>query len=130
MRAVLIDSLSREVRDVEYDGDYRSIYKLIRCQLFTVIRGLPGNDDLFVDDEGLLTSNRESQCFRVSWYPAPLIGSGLILSCDDDGNAAPSTHDANYYREHVKFSSLEAELLREHLMPSGWLGTRKEVTDG
>jgi hypothetical protein len=54
MRAILLDAKTRTVSEVDYDGDYKSIYGLIGCQCFTVVQ-LGNGDDLYVDDEGLLT---------------------------------------------------------------------------
>lgn len=107
MKAVLIDSKNRRVIDVEYDGDYRSIYGLIGCETFTVVRGLPGGDDVFVDDEGLLTVTDDTTFFGVPWYPQPLAGSGLILGLNrETGESIAPAHDAAFYRPHVRFYKL------------------------
>ena len=111
MKAVLIDAKNRTVTDVEYSGDYREIYTLIGCRCFTLVRGLPDGDDLFVDDEGLLTVNDDSTFFQISWYPTPLVGSGLILSCDEEGDSQSAKHDAAFYKPHVRFMGPQAAWL-------------------
>lgn len=120
MKAVLIDSKNRTVTDVEYNGDYRQIYSLIGCGCFTIVRNLPDNDDLFVDDEGLLHLTGDTPFFTVPWYPSPLAGSGLILNSNDEGDSADAKHDAEFYRRHVRFTSERAVRLKEALEPTGW----------
>ena len=120
MRAVLIDSKNRTVTDVEYSGDYKEIYKLTGCEIFTMIRGLPDGDDAYVDDEGLLRLTRESMFFKLPWYPTPVAGNALIMSSDDDGESAASVHDADFYRHHVTFMSMDAVWLSEQLNPTGF----------
>lgn len=120
MKAVLINSKNRTVEDVEYNGDYRQIYTLIGCGCFTVVRDLPANDDLFVDDEGLLHLTGDTPFFTVPWYPTPLAGSGLILNSTEDGESADAKHDASFYRQHVRFTSERAVRLKEALEPTGW----------
>lgn len=121
MKAVLIDAARREVRDVEYDGDYKSIYRLIGCECFTVVGGLPDGDDLFVDDEGLLRMTADTTFIRIPWYPTPLAGSGLVLGHNRrNGESKSANHDAEFYRQHVRFESAAAVRLREELMPTGW----------
>jgi len=110
IRAVLLNAKDRTVTDVEYDGDYKSIYSLIGCNLFTVIY-LPDGDVLYIDDEGLLTMDANTVFMQTPWYPQPLAGSGLILGSTRDGNAKHAKHDAGYYREQVRFMSAQATWL-------------------
>ena len=56
MKAVLINSTDKTFTDVEFDGNWETISKMIGCKVFTVVSGLPSDDDVFVDDEGLLES--------------------------------------------------------------------------
>ena len=114
MRAILLDSKTRTVKEVDYNGDWRTISPTIGCSLFTVVR-LGNGDDLYVDDEGLLTVTDETVFIKVPWYPSPLAGSGLILSCGDEGESTPSKHDADYYRSRVRFLSAKAAWLAMQL---------------
>jgi hypothetical protein len=115
MKAVLIDSKNRRVVDIEYDGDYKSIYRLIGCEAFDVVRG-PHGDDIFIDDEGLLRIDKNTVFFSVPWYPTPLAGSGLMLSLDNStGESIAAVHDADFYRPQIKFESAAAVWLRNQL---------------
>jgi hypothetical protein len=103
IKAVLIDPLAETVTDVEYNGDYKQIYKHIQAELFTVVR-LKDDDDVFVDDEGLLHLTKDSRFFVLPDYPQPLVGRGLVLGNDpESGESTDCHHDAAYYRDRVVF---------------------------
>lgn len=108
MRTVLIDVKTRTVTDVEYSGDFHEIYKLIGCSMFQVVDSLPDGDEMFVDEEGLLTMTPDSVFFRIPWFRSPIAGSALIMSCDPAGEATASKHDAAFYRQHVQFMGAAA----------------------
>lgn len=117
MKAVLINSKDRTITDVEFDGDWRSIGKMIDCSLFTVISGLPGGDDIFVDDEGLLDCNADTRFFKLPWYDAPVAGNGLVLGCNHEtGDSIAVTHDAAFYQEQgIQFMGAETVWLHFEL---------------
>ncbi|MGE5512376.1 MAG: hypothetical protein ACM31O_14105 [Bacteroidota bacterium] len=79
----LIDPQQCSVTPAAYDGDYRTIYRLCRFDLFTVVEF--GSDALFVDDEGLLKQPRHF--FALDGYQQPLAGCGLMLGTDEDGDS-------------------------------------------
>lgn len=79
MRAILIDPFAKAVTETDFNGDYRHIYELIKCQTFDVARVTPGNV-IFVDDEGLYVPDQAF--FEWQGYHEPLAGRGLILGVD------------------------------------------------
>ena len=81
-KAFLIDPVAQAITEVEFNGDYREIYKLIDASLFTTV-AITEDDAIFVDDEGLLQDGQ--RFFMVEGYPQPLAGHGLVLGCDDEG---------------------------------------------
>jgi hypothetical protein len=90
MRAILIDPQNEAVTEVEYDGDYKSICKLIDAELFDCVRlGDGAENTIYVDDEGLLNGKRNTVgMFRVEGgNPAYLAGKGLILATDSEGES-------------------------------------------
>jgi hypothetical protein len=91
MKAILIDPFKRTITEVDYSGDWRQIGALIGCDVFTVAN--IGDDDIYVDDEGLLKDPSEMAFFKHENYPQPLCGRGLVMSVDDEGEtiAAKST---------------------------------------
>jgi len=59
MKAILIDTPKQTIEIVDYSGDYKDIYTLLGCELFTSVylEGV-GQDTLYVDDEGLYVENQ------------------------------------------------------------------------
>lgn len=103
MRAVLVDPYKKEITDVEYNGDYKTIYPLIHCDIFTIVR-LEDGDDVLVDDEGLLKLTRDTKFFMINTYEQPLAGYGLITGVnEEDGETVSAHHDAEYYRRKIRF---------------------------
>jgi hypothetical protein len=84
MKAILIDPFAKEITEIEYDGNWQQIGKIIDCELFTTA-GLSDGDTVFVDDEGLFKG--ETAFFKHAHYPQPLAGKGLILGTDSEGDS-------------------------------------------
>jgi hypothetical protein len=86
MRAILIDPFTQTIEEVDYSGDYKDIYSLIECDLFTTVY-LPNTSDdtLFVDDEGLYVENQ--RFFKIDGFEQPLAGRGLLLGTDEEGES-------------------------------------------
>jgi len=89
MKAYLIDPQEREIRQVDYDGDYKSIYRLLDIELFTVVELNEQRDVVYVDDEGLLKD--PVYFFTVEGYGQPLAGKGLVLGTDGEGETVEPT---------------------------------------
>jgi hypothetical protein len=104
-KAVLIDPYKEEVTDVTYNGDYKQIYEHIKVDCFALVR-LADDDDVFVDDEGLLKLEPSTKFFALPDYPQPLAGYGLVLGNDNEGESISAHHDAAFYRERVKFMTM------------------------
>lgn len=104
IKAVLIDPYKEEVTDVEYDAsDYKNVYPLIHCDIFTIVR-LADDDDVLIDDEGLLKLTRDTKFFMMPGYPQPLAGYGLITGVnEDDGETIAAHHNADHYRRKIQF---------------------------
>ena len=87
-RAILIDPKERSFTEVEYNGDYKTIYPLLECETFDIAYTDVG--DIFVDDEGLI--NGKDYFFQIKGCPQPLAGRGLLFGpVDDDGESTPAT---------------------------------------
>lgn len=89
MRAILIDPFNREISEVEFNGDFHEIYKLIDCDTFTVATINHRQDGIFIDDDGLFKPDQAF--FWHRGYPQPLAGKGLILGCDKFGESVEPT---------------------------------------
>lgn len=109
MRAYLINPFDKTVTEVEYDGDYKSIYTLIDADCFDVAR-LDKGDGIYVDDEGLI-SGKPQEFFLVRGYPTPLAGKGLLLGCNDEGETIEPFITLDELQSQVSFiSNLEVAI--------------------
>jgi hypothetical protein len=105
MKAILVDAVEKTVREVEYDGELETTYRLLRCGLVDVVRVGDGNV-MFVDDEGLLTAESDDSPFFVLLNGWTFAGSGLIVGdSDDEGDTTPCTVDADDVRAGVVFAT-------------------------
>jgi hypothetical protein len=96
MKAYLIDSETKTITPVDYNGDYKTIYTHIGCDLFDIVYAESGGHriSVFVDDEGLL--NNPQHFFMLDGWADPLAGNGLVLGdADEEGEtlAAPDDLD-------------------------------------
>lgn len=114
MRAILIDTYNREVREADFDGDYRSIYKLLSTPEHEVgtfeAVGINEHERVFIDEEGLLKADDDPEIIKFFvWkgYPQPLAGNGLILGEDETGESVATQLSLDYVREHVSFPNIE-----------------------
>jgi hypothetical protein len=98
--AILIDPYARTVSEVEHDAaDYKQIYTLLSGEphdvdTFAAVYpdDVPAGDALFVDDNGLLSSDPRRRFFRWKGYGQMLCGRALILGSDFKGDTvAPKT---------------------------------------
>tara|TARA_R110002167_G_scaffold165089_4_gene362039 strand:- start:580 stop:996 length:417 start_codon:yes stop_codon:yes gene_type:complete len=100
MQAILIDTPNQTIEIVDYSGDYKDIYGLLGCDLFTTVylEGV-GEDTLYVDDEGLYVENQVF--FGIAGCPQPLAGRGLILGTDDEGDSTDCTSSLDTIKKMV-----------------------------
>jgi len=100
MQAILIDTPNQTIEIVDYSGDYKDIYGLLGCDLFTTVylEGV-GEDTLYVDDEGLYVENQVF--FGIAGCPQPLAGRGLILGTDDEGDSTDCTSSLDTIKDKV-----------------------------
>lgn len=110
MIGYLINSLDRTITRVPYDGDYKSIYALIGCDLFDVVR-MKNGDAIYVDDEGLLKEDENLGWFTLKGASFALRGNGLVLGTDEDGDSVSPATDFDEFVKQVLF--LSAEDLRQ-----------------
>ena len=89
MRAILINPMQESIRHISYDGDYKSIYRIIQCTTFEAVYPFDNGDTLWIDEEGLL---RESNfAFNIKAdnpkFNQTIMGSALILGTDAEGES-------------------------------------------
>ena len=86
MKGILINPFDETIKEVVYTGDYREIYDLVECRTFDAVR-LNNEDDMYIDDEGLLVNNQRFFSIRRGNYG----GKALLLSHDDEGESIATT---------------------------------------
>ena len=120
MRCYIVDPEKKEIVEAEHNGDYREIYEIIGngCHAFDVVR-FGESDAAFIDDEGLLKANQSTAMWKVPSVH-PIAGRAVILGTDRSGESCAPANDIGFYRGIVTFESMEASMLRESLMPSGF----------
>ena len=102
MKTILIDPETQTVSEVDYSGTYTDIYTHIGASCFTCA-GIGGESDdaIFVDDNGLL--NDSGFVFSIADYPTPLVGKGLIMGCDAQGESIATTRTVEEVRAAVQW---------------------------
>ena len=114
MKAFLIDPYALKVGEVEYSGDYKDIYTLTDCQIFTCLTFNEEEDTLYLDDEGLI-NDKEKAFFRIVGTPRgetyPLVGKALVLGCNEEGDAVEPKITLEKLRKQVQF--IPALLVRQ-----------------
>lgn len=102
MRAYLINPEDRTVEQVDYDGNYKSIYTFIGADTFDVV-GMEKGDGIYVDDEGLLKG--PALFFHVRGMDTPLAGKGLVLGTDNDGESVEPKILLETLRQRVRWAT-------------------------
>ena len=77
MKAILIDPEMQIVAMIDYSGDYKDIYKLIGCRIFTAVT-IDNDDSIYIDDEGMFEESR----FAWSYNEYKMVNKGLIVGCN------------------------------------------------
>ena len=90
MKAILIDVINKEVREVEHDDTLASIYKHVDCGTFDVV-SIDRVNSIYIDDEGLFVEDQQFFNYVIDLRVANLAGNGLILGADDEGDTIEPT---------------------------------------
>ena len=123
IKGILVDPFKREVREVDYNGDWRTIKDHIQCgqSPFDVVR-FPDGDCVYVDDEGLLKN--PTHFFMIGGYEGLLAGRGLFLGCDEEGDTGPLRWvKLPWLRDNVAFFA------RSTVVEGGWHATHARGFD-
>jgi hypothetical protein len=88
MKAILIDTNVKEVREIDITGDLGSLYSAIGCDLIESVYApvLVGDDVMYVDEEGLFKS--DIPMFEFAGGLQPFAGRAIIIGNDDNGESS------------------------------------------
>lgn len=88
MRAILIDPQNETITEVDCDGTWQGICKVIGSQYMEPV-DLNGRDSIYVDEEGSINGKADTGMFRVEGnYPAYLAGKGLVMAVGEEKSIA------------------------------------------
>jgi len=95
-KGILIDVRNRTITEVEVIKDQegsqlQSMYKHIKCGTVECV-SFNEKNDVWVDEEGLLTLTPDSMFFKIVGYPDFLCGNGLVLGFDDENGESVDTN--------------------------------------
>jgi len=87
-KGILIDTQNRTITEVEVvrneeGSQLPSIYNHVKCSIVEVV-SIDDKNDVYVDEEGLLSVNEDTKFFKLKHYPQPIAGNGLIMGFDDE----------------------------------------------
>ena len=105
---ILIDPDTRTITEVEVKGNYQTIYKIIDASCFTTAPVIRDDeyttDGIYVDDNGLFTPDKK--VWESDLYPEPLVGKGLIMGTDDEGESITPSIDLETVRAAVRWTNM------------------------
>ena len=110
-KGILIDVHNRTITEVEVTKDnngsqLQSMYNHIKCGMVECV-SFNEKNDVWVDEEGLLTLTPDSMFFKIKGYPDFLCGNGLVLGFDDEnGESVDTTLTIDEVISMVKFHTL------------------------
>jgi len=111
MKAILIDSINKEVKEVTLDPDSNMLhqwYKLLDCDMVQVGHYLNEHDSIIVDEEGLLKPC--DNYFTYEGAHQPFAGSGLLVGVDDEGETVACDVSVDDVKGKIKFLDREKVL--------------------
>jgi len=105
MKAILIDPKLKIINKTNYSGNYKDISKLTECNIFTGVYPFKNCEDtIYVDDEGLLKVSNYCFTFRCdNGYVQPLMGKGLIIGCNKEGESIDVKTSIDEIKKRVSF---------------------------
>jgi len=115
MKAFLINVKDQTISEVEYDGNFKSIYKLCGWDCFTTIQLNLKRDTLYVDDNGLLGD--PVGWFGIAGYAQPLANNALVLGTNGRGNSTAPTVKIDWIEKRIFWITRDPNgiwLLRRH----------------
>lgn len=112
MKGILINPHEETITEVEYSGNYKEIYDIIDCRTFDCVR-LTIENDMYVDDEGLLINNQKYFSIKDRNYA----GKALLLAHDDEGESIATTFTLQEAKDMVQWlpDSYKAEPYMEFI---------------
>ncbi len=103
MKFIVIDSEKREVREEEVEKDTLAQMQRIVGGLIERAHTIDDDNEIFVDEEGLLKGKQDF--FLIYGAHQPFAGNGVIVGIDKKGNTIGSNLNVDQVRRSVQFAS-------------------------
>lgn len=110
MKAILIDPTTRTIKEVDYDGEFKTIYELTSCDCITIARIPDTGDEIYLDDNGMTNSPDKLFAFKRS-QGQPYAGKGLVVGHNEMGEDVEPTVTVDQLIEAVVFLDPEHSVL-------------------
>ena len=111
MRAIIIDAVKREVREVEIENTLKSLQEVVGGYIETAHQlNNDSRDAVFVNEEGLLSQPKNF--FVYDGAHQPFAGSGIIVGCDDEGETIGCTISLDEVKSKVSFATPPFAVIR------------------
>ena len=113
MKALLINSLTREITEVEGNfQDYKEIAKFLKCDYIETAHNYENNDAIFVDAEGLFNhqdtvignENYRWTAFKVAdSHQECFVGNGILVGHTNSGNSKDAKTKMEELKSQITF---------------------------
>ena len=105
MKAILINPQQESIRHISYDGDYKSIYRIIQCTTFEAVYPFDNGDTLWIDEEGLLKESNFAFNIKADnpKFNQTIMGSALILGTDAEGESIECKSNLDDIKNRINF---------------------------
>ena len=105
MKALFIDPTDETIRFISYDGDYKSIYRILGCRTFEAVYPFDNGDTLWIDEEGLLKDSNFAFNIRADnpKFNQTIMGKALVLGTDAEGESVECKTTLEDLKSRIKF---------------------------
>lgn len=110
-KSILIDVKNQTITEVSVTKDedgsqLQSIYEHVGCNMVEIVP-FGDDNDVYVDEEGLLNLDSNSMFFLLEGYPQPICGNGLIMGFNPEtGESINTTLSVEEVKGKVKFMNI------------------------
>lgn len=100
MKAILIDAINQQVREVDHDGTLESLRQLVSCEIVEMVSmdsSSKSRNVMYVDEEGHINGTKYG-FLLINKAESPFAGNGLIVGLGKEGEDT----DTDFIVEEVK----------------------------
>jgi hypothetical protein len=115
MKAILIDPVTRTIKEVDHTGDLKSIYGHLECSTFEAPVTLNNGDIMYCDEEAWCRSKDGPYAgFMFLKWEYAILGKGLIVGTGTEGEDLPCKSNPDDFKDIIWKD--DAEMTKQGLM--------------